>query len=65
MNGRQCIKNWKVNFLSLKQGRTILEIPAGNEKNHGKQQQGGCLGRFQLIAADILVSILQKKKKKA
>ena len=54
--------NWKVNFLSLEQGCTTLEIPAGNEKNHEKQQQSGCLGRFQLIATDILVSILPKKK---
>jgi hypothetical protein len=53
--------NWKVNFLSFELGCTTPEIPAGNEKNHEKQEQSGCLGRFQLIAADILVSILQKK----
>ena len=54
--------NWKVNFPSLEQGCTTPEIPAGNEKNLEKQQQSGCLGRFLLIAADILVSILPKKK---
>ena len=44
MNDGQFIINWKVNFLSLEQGCTTPEIPAGNEKNHEKQHQSGCLG---------------------
>jgi hypothetical protein len=63
MNGGQHIMKWKVNFVSLEQGCTNPEILAGNEKNHEKQQQRGCLCRVQLVAAKILVLILPPKKK--
>ena len=54
MNGVECIVKWKVKFLSLEHGCATPEIPAGDVKNHEKQRKSGlCLGRFQMIAADI------------
>jgi len=56
--------NWKVNFLSLEQGCTTPEIPAGNEKNHEKQQQSGCMGfstdRCRYLSFDSIKKYMHK-----